>query len=196
MYPAPFRGGVNNTRRHERVTQMPLLRLDYQRSVKPFPLEGAVLLLLSIVVLSLTGGYYYRLAMKAAELEASQNKLERAASRRAGGMHRDAREVMQEVKHANEVLRNLSLPWGNLFQAVESSTGQDVTLLGMEPDIEKHVVRIECEARNITAMLNYIRRLEQRQEFGSIYLQSHRIQDEDPEKPVQFSLFAAWRIAP
>lgn len=175
---------------------MTTLRLDYQRSMNPFPVEGAILLLLSMMVLVLTGGYYYRLAMKVAELEASQYRFERAASRQVGGKRPDSREVMQEVKHANEVLRRLSLPWGNMFRAVESSGSRDVTLLGMEPDIEKQIVRISCEARNIAAMLKYIRRLEQQGEFGSVYLQSHRIQEQDPEKPVQFSLLAEWRLSP
>lgn len=57
-------------------------------------------------------------------------------------------------------------------------------------------MHIGCEARNIAAMLNYIKRLEQRHEFGSVYLQSHQIQEQDPDKPVRFSLFAVWGIAP
>lgn len=174
--------------------QMTILRLDYQRSMKPFPVEGTILLVLAMVALALTGGYYYRLDAQMAGLEASQGKFERAA-RRANGKPREAREVMQEIRHANEVLRQLSLPWQNLFQAVESSASREVTLLGMEPDAEKRIVRISCEARNIAAMLRYIKRLEQRREFGSIYLQSHQIQDQDPEKPVRFSLFATWGAA-
>lgn len=175
---------------------MALVSLDYQRSIKPFPVEGAILLLLAVAALVLTGGYYYRLSMNVAELETSKYRFERAASQRVSGHQREARDVMQEVTHANEVLRYLSLPWGNMFQAVESSGNRDVTLLEMEPDIEKHTVRISCEARNISAMLDYIKRLGQRHEFGRVYLQSHRIQAQEPEKPVQFSLFAEWRVAP
>ena len=176
--------------------QMNLLRLDYQRSMKPFPVEGVILLLLTIVALILTGGYYYRLVTRISGLEASQDKFERAANRRVNGKHREVREMVQEIKHANEVLRQLSLPWGNLFQAVEASADREVTLLAMEPDIEKHIVRISCEAKNIAAMLNYIKRLEKRHEFGSVYLQSHRIQERDPEKPVRFSISADWGGVP
>lgn len=174
---------------------MSILRLDYQRSMKPFPVEGTILLLLAMAVLAMTGGYYYRLATQMAGLEASQGKFERAV-RRIGGKPREAREMMPEIMRANEVLRQLSLPWENLFRAVESSASPEVTLLGMEPDVEKRIVRISCEAKNIAAMLDYIKQLEQRREFGSVYLQSHRIQDQDPEKPVRFSLIAAWGVAP
>ena len=175
---------------------MNILRLDYQRSMKPFSVEGMVLLLLAMVALILTGGYYYRLVTQMAELEVSQSKFERAASRRVNGKPREAREMMQDIGRANDVLRQLSLPWGSLFRAVESSASREVALLGMEPDVEKRIVRISCEAKNITAMLAYIKRLEQQREFGSIYLQSHRIQEQDPEKPVRFSLVAVWGIAP
>lgn len=178
---------------------MTILRLDYQRSMKPLPVAGVILLLVAIAALVLTGAYYYQLAMEMTGWEASLAKLERAAGLGADGKRsgaRETREVAQEIKHANKVLSQLSLPWEGMFQAVESSADGEVTLLGMEPDIEKHIVSISCEAKNIAAMLNYVRRLEQRSEFGSVFLQNHRIQEHDPEKPVRFSLSAAWRVAP
>lgn len=177
---------------------MTALRLDYQRSMKPFPVAGVVLLLLAIVALFLTGLHYYRLTVQLSDWQASLDKSRQVASRQAQAKpkRRDMPEMMQEVRHANEILRQISLPWEKLFQAVESSVNREVTLLGMEPDIEKHVVRISCEARNIAAMLNYIRQLEKQHEFGSIYLQSHQIQEQHPEKPVRFSLVATWGMAP
>jgi len=91
-----------------------------------------------------------------------------------------------EIKHANEVLQQLTLPWGKLFQAMESSSGKQVALLAMEPDAEKQVVKISGEAKDIAAVLDYIRRLAAQQVFSSVYLQSHQIQQQDPEKPVRF----------
>lgn len=177
---------------------MPALRIDYQRSMKPFPVAGVILLSLAGVVLFLTGEYHYRLTVQVSDWQASLGKSRLAAGRQAqaNSKRRDMPEMMQEIRQANEVLRQVSLPWERLFQAVESSVSGDVALLGMEPDIEKRVVRISCEARNIAAMLNYIRQLEKQREFGRIYLQSHQIQEQQPEKPVRFSLVATWGIAP
>lgn len=175
---------------------MSALDLDYQRSMKPFPVAGTILLLLAIVALLITGQHYYRLTAQLSDWQTSQGKFERAANRQAQAKpkHREGPEMMQEIMQANKILRQMSLPWERLFQAVESSVSREVTLLGMEPDIERHSVRISCEAKNIAAMLNYIKRLELRHEFGSVYLQSHQIQEKDPEKPVRFSLIAAWEI--
>lgn len=172
------------------MSQVTALHLDYQRSNKPFPVAGVILLLLAAVTLSLTVQHYYRLTMQLSDWQIRLGKFERQTQIKP--KRRDVPEMMQEIRHANEILRQISLPWEKLFQAVESSVSEGVTLLGMEPDIEKHIVRISCEARNIPAMLDYIRQLEAQHEFSSIYLQSHQIQERDPERPVRFSLVAAW----
>lgn len=173
---------------------MTSLHLDFQRGMKPFPVAGAIFLLLAFAILALTGGYYYRLTETMSVWQARADKIEGSIRRQmtVKASRRDAREVLQEIGYANEVLRQLSLPWENLFRAVEASAEQDVTLLGMEPDVEKRIVRISCEARNIAAMLSYIKRLELQRMFGGIYLQNHQIQEQDPEKPVRFSLVASW----
>lgn len=169
------------------------LRLDYQRSMKPFPLAGAILLLMAIAMLILIGDYYYDLTVRTASWEDSLKKFEQTS----GGRADDAEQGRWagDIKQANEVLRQLTTPWEGLFKAVESSTDAKVTLLSMAPDIEKHVVAIGCEAKNVAAMLNFIKRLEKRQEFDSVYLQSHQIQEYEPERPVRFSLIVFWRTA-
>ncbi len=170
------------------------LRLDYQRSMKPFPLAGGIVLLAAVAMLMLTGGYYYRLTSKITDWESSLERLERASGRQITGVNPGMHGAFQDIKQASEILRQLTLPWENLFRAVESSTDRQITLLGMEPDIEKHVVNISCEAKDIEAMLGFIQRLEKQQEFGSVYLQSHQIQERDPDRPVRFSLVAHWRV--
>jgi len=162
--------------------------------MKPFPVAGVILLLLAIAALFLAGQHYYRLTTQLSDWQISLGKFERQVQVKP--KRRDGPEMMQEIRQANEILRQISLPWEKLFQAVESSVNQEVTLLGLEPDIEKHIVRIRCEAKNIAAMLNYIRQLQKQHEFRSIYLQSHQIQEQDLERPVRFSLVAAWEIAP
>lgn len=171
---------------------MTSLRLDFQRCTQPFPVAGTVLLALAIAVTVLTGGYYYRLSADSTALQDSLNKFEQATGGQVTGPHP---EMLGDIKQASEVLRQLTLPWEDLFQAVESSTSPQVTLLGLEPDLEKHVVNISCEAKDIASMLSFMKRLEARQEFVAVYLQNHQIQQRDPERPVRFSLIAFWRAA-
>ncbi len=171
------------------------LRLDYQRSMQPFPVAGVALLAGAMMAAILAGGYYQRLTDRISSMEESLRDLEQIHGSAVSASRRTAEGAVQDISQANEVLRQLTLPWEDLFQAMETSTNREVTLLGMEPDTEKHVVNISCEARNINAMLKFVGRLRERKEFGGVYLQNHKVQDNDPERPVRFSLIAFWRAA-
>ncbi len=57
------------------------------------------------------------------------------------------------------MLRQLSLPWNALFKAVEASGGQSIALLSLEPDLQKGMVKISGEAKDLEALLNYVRQL-------------------------------------
>lgn len=177
---------------------MAMLRLDYQQNL-PFPWAGPALLALTLMALILTAAYYVELSGKAVSWEDRLEQIERRQGRaspagRAGGS--EVGDMALEVKHANEVLRQLTLPWDELFKAVETAAGKEVALLAMEPNAEKHVVKISGEARDLAALLKYITQLEEQEVFGQVYLQSHQVQQQDPDKPVRFSLLAVWREAP
>jgi hypothetical protein len=177
---------------------MSALRLDYQQS-RPFPWGGAILLVLALGVLIMSGAWYRELESQAAGWEAKATRLEGPARRQAPDVRSNARaaeNLALEVQHANEVLRQLSLPWEGLFQAVEMSGAKDVALLALEPDTANRSVKISGEAKNMAALLDYIKRLKQRDVFGTVYLQSHQVQQQEPDKPVRFALLAAWREKP
>lgn len=177
---------------------MDALWLDYQQN-QPLRWAGPALLALALAALVLTGAYYLELNQQVSVWEGTQERMERdqgwqpADGRYAG---REAEELALEVKRANEVLRQLTLPWDDLFQAVESSSGKEIALLALEPDTEKQVVVIRGEARDFAGLLNYVTQLERREVFGPVYLQSHQVQQDDPDKPVRFSLLADWRGKP
>lgn len=177
---------------------MQVIRLEYQR-ISQFTLAGAVLLALALAGLVVTGAYYRNLSDRAVGLEAKAEQIERLAYHGRPGAKVDGRAtagLKDEVMHANQVLRQLSFPWEKLFNAVESSGSKDVSLLALDPDLEKGVVRISGEARNFSDMLDYISRLEGQDAIGTVYLQSHQVQQKDPDKPVRFALLAVWSEKP
>lgn len=175
---------------------MRALKLDYQRSSRPLPWLGIGVLASSLGALALAGIYYHSLGERIVQWEARVDHHEREAGRRAPRpvSAEAAREQALEVQHANQVLRQLSLPWDTLFRAVESSAGKNIALLSMEPDIRKGTVTISAEAKNFDAMLEYVRQLGKRDVFGSVLLQNHQVQQKDPEKPIRFSLRASWKV--
>lgn len=178
---------------------MSKLRLDYQRSMKSFPWGGLVLLALALAALIASGIHYRSLSAQALLWESRVEHIERMARRQQTGWRsgeRMAVSLAQEVKRANEVLRHLSVPWDGLFQAVESAGGKDVALLALQPDAEKRLVKVSGEAKSMAALLDYIKQLENRDVLGTVYLQSHHVQLQDPERPVRFELLANWRVKP
>ncbi|HXU94307.1 MAG TPA: hypothetical protein VFP33_11700 [Gallionella sp.] len=176
---------------------MAQLRLDYQHS-RAFPWGGGVLLVMALSGFLLTGAFYRELRAKADEWEAKLELHEHGKPKQEGSgfVTRPADELAEEVKHANEVLHQLGLPWERLFRAVESSGSKDVVLLALEPDMEKRVIKISGEAKNIPAMLGYVTQLGEQDVFVSVYLQSHQVQQQSQDKPVRFALLAVMKEQP
>lgn len=172
---------------------MTQLFLDYQRSNKLFPWAGTFLLLLSLGLLVLADIYYQNLSERISYWELKSGQSQKSTGRKMGNTPREINDMSLEIKHANDVLNQITLPWDKLFQAVEWSSGKDVALLTIEPDAEKHVVKISGEAKNIEAILNYVRHLSDQEIFNSVYLQSHQVQEQNPERPVRFALTATWK---
>ena len=173
------------------------LRLDYQRSNKPVPWLGMGVLVSALAALVLIGSHFRTLNEQAALWEKKADRYDRLSSYRALASRplneQAARAQLLEVKQANQVVRQLSLPWNALFKAVETSGGQNIALLSMEPDLQKGLVKISGEAKDLNALLNYVRQLSKREVFSSVFLQNHQIKQEDPEKPLRFSLLAYWK---
>jgi len=179
---------------------MRALDLDYQRVRKPVPWLGLGVLLAALAALAVTGLYYQNLnrEIQSWETKADHIRLSSQRSPVARALtEQAARAQMLEVKQANQVVRQLALPWNALFKAVETAGGESIALLLLEPDLQKGTVRISGEAKNFDALLNYVKELSTREVFGSVTLQNHQIQQDTPEKPVRFSLLAHWKeVAP
>ncbi len=170
------------------------LHLDYQARAT-FPWLGAILLAVAIIGLMMLSTQYSRLNDQITSTEARFSHIQSSATQ-ANLSVQESAELAREVSNANEVLRQLSVPWEDLFQAVESSSEGKVTLLALEPDFEKHQVKINGETRNFKSLTHYLTRLQEQTVFGSVYLQSHQVQQQDEDKPVRFSLLATWQEKP
>ncbi|MDD2700763.1 MAG: PilN domain-containing protein [Sideroxydans sp.] len=173
---------------------MTFLWLDYQQP-HPYPWAGPLLLGVAALMAMLSMLYLFDLNDSAETVEQKLALMDRQGKHGMDAQRtRQSPQVLaQEVARANEVLQQLTLPWQELLQAVEAAGDRKVSLLSMEPDLEKHQVKISGEARDMMVLLNYISRLEAQAVFGQVDLQSHQVQLRDPDKPVRFVLLAAWK---
>ena len=97
----------------------------------------------------------------------------------------------EEAKLAEAVVRQLTLPWGALIGTIEQVATRDVAILQLQPDAEQRLLRLTAEARDREAMFEYLRRLSGARGLGEVHLVSHQVREEDPQRPIQFSIQAA-----
>jgi Tfp pilus assembly protein PilN len=128
-----------------------------------------------------------RLADLREEEHALQVQYQRGAAR-AQALPQPARHAPSEASPA--------APWDRLFGALELAAGRDVSLIGLDPAPERRQLRLEGEARNLEALLDYMRRVGATPPFVRAQLQSHQASTEDRQHPVRFTLELSWRERP
>lgn len=100
--------------------------------------------------------------------------------------------LAQELKDANVVLDRLALPWDGLFADIEAAVVPDVALLGVQPDTRGRLVNVEGEARDLKALLTFLARLEGAPGLVDAHLTRHEIRQNDPNRPLAFTIQAKW----
>lgn len=101
-------------------------------------------------------------------------------------------DLASEWQRASAVSRSLSAPWADLFAMLEAYTDQNVALLGMDPDLAKNDLVLAGEARDLAAVLDYVRYLKKQPMLSAVTLQSHHVSRQDRDKPVRFRIVANW----
>lgn len=175
------------------------LSLDYQKSGTILNKAGSALLLIGIAV-TLSMMFQFKSAkQELAIAEENTGHLEQQIKRVNGTSPQTTKpspELQHEVQIANEILLQLSLPWGGLFKTLEASNTDKIALLSIQPDASKHSIKVNGEAKDFTALLEYIEQLEQDKTMTEVALLNHEINQQTPEKPVRFALTANWRLQP
>lgn len=100
-----------------------------------------------------------------------------------------------QIRGYNNVIRQLNLPWKNLFEDLESMTPMDVALISIEPDGARSTVKLVAEAKSLTTLLNYSSRLQQNGIFGRITYSKHETNEQDSNKPIRLSFELELRSA-
>lgn len=168
------------------------LELDFIRPRRRGRALGVAVLSVALV---LAGGlvFKYREAQQRLhELDAVEALV--SAARPAPALPRERLEG--EIKAAQATVRQLALPWGQLIDSLERAAIKEVALLHIQPDAQSRVLRLTAEARREERMLEYLRRLGATGSFAEVHLVSHQIREDDPLRPIQFSLQASFREPP
>jgi Tfp pilus assembly protein PilN len=159
------------------------LQLDYAAPPRRLPWPGLAVLILAVAVAAALTLHYRDIRNRLAFLQAAHGLQSPA---QAPARAASAAQIDEEQKQVGLVVRQLTLPWAGMIEALEHASGDDVALLQLQPDVQQRVLRVTAQARDSQAMLEYLRRLAQNKVFSDVHLVSHRVQQDDPQHPVQF----------
>jgi Tfp pilus assembly protein PilN len=174
---------------------MQVMDSDFVAPRRSTSVIGIVLALLGLCAAVWVGNAYFKDLQQRDAWEAKLQEIKKMSRRAPGAIAeplRDSRELQQEVRVANTVLRQIAVPWDTLFREIEANTNESVALLSVQPDVLNRVVRIAGEAKNLDSLLDYIRRLGATKALSNVFLTGHEIKAQDTQRPVTFSLVAAW----
>lgn len=106
-------------------------------------------------------------------------------------------EKTAEQTEAAKAARALSIPWTAVLAELEAANhdmASQVSLLQVEPDADKHLVRITAEVRALPDALAYLERLQRSPILRYPMLESHERRKDDPEHAVRIKIAAEWRL--
>ena len=173
------------------------LELDFRRHDQTGRKVGIALLAVTVAGAAAMAYQYQRVSEELTLAEATVHKHGLAMRKKPVAPNAgDAQRVAQQAKRANEVMAQLRMPWPELFANVEAAQTPDVALLSIESTGDKRNIKIAGEAKNLGAVLTYVRDLQEQPMLADVYLESHQEQQQDPQHPVRFALGAGWRSQP
>lgn len=174
------------------ISTLKPLDLDFRRTRPASPWAGWVMLALAVLFMMDLGYSYYAARASLADTEARLAKQARTPGgpARASASHRSA--TPEEIALARETVQRLSIPWDNLFGALESAATDRVSLTAIEPDVKAGTVVISGEGKDYPAVLDYVVRLQGAKALQRPHLVKHEFRANDPQRPVTFAVSASW----
>jgi len=163
---------------------MQRLELDFVRRAPRSRWAGRLLL---AIALGVTGDMAFTFAQLERTVKANEALVARAQPRKA-----IAQASPDEIALARDTVERLGLPWTKLFAALESAANDQVALLAIEPDTKTGTVKISGDSKDYLAALGYVLNLSQAEALSNVQLVRHEVKQNDPQRPVAFSISAAW----
>jgi Tfp pilus assembly protein PilN len=163
---------------------MQRLDLDFSKTRRGSPWLGRLLLAVAALIMVDAGMSYQTAKKTLRENEA------RLAKRTLAG--RAVKATPQEVAVVRETVQRLSLPWDELFTALESAASDGVALAAIEPDVKAGTVKISGDGKDYLSALSYVANLSRSEGLAGVQLVRHEQKANDPKGPVSFAVSAAW----
>jgi hypothetical protein len=173
------------------MTRPRSLPLDFAVPVRRSTAAGVLLCLAGIAAATAVGVEFRSAIVERARLD---DAIDAIADQRRAPVDTAGRAAA-ETEFA-KMSRELAIPWTKLLTELEAASNDmasQVSLLHVEPDAEKHLVRITAEVRSLPDALAYLQRLQRSPVLRYPMLESHERRKDDPEHAVRIKVAAEWR---
>ena len=97
------------------------------------------------------------------------------------------------LEDAQKLATRLATPWDGLFNAIERAGGNGVQVQAIRPNAGSRQIVIAAEARELTAMLNFLTRLAGEPMLVRPYIQAQEERPGGGAFALQFVVVADWR---
>jgi hypothetical protein len=169
-----------------------LMYLDFAAPVQRSRTTGLVICAGAVLAALAVGVVFQRALAERALLETQIDAIEQ---RHRAPLNSAASSA--EAAELAKITRELSVPWTAVLAELEAASrdmASQVSLLQVEPDADKRLVRITAEVRALPDALAYLERLQQSTVLRYPMLESHERRKDDPEHPVRIKIAAEWRL--
>jgi hypothetical protein len=173
----------------------PIVALDFAAPRLRSSLAGIVVLSCGLIAMTAAWCEYHFLDERRAGLEL---KLAGTLQQARPDPARDARTA-RTVDEAAGIATDLGTPWTHMLADLELASRDlqgRIAVLAIEPDREKHRVRISGESKDLSEALRYLSRLQAGHTLKFPMLDSHEVVADGKDHPVRFTLSADWWAAP
>jgi hypothetical protein len=127
-------------------------------------------------------------------LQARAEKL-KATLRHASARPPAVAAAGNDVDTANAVARRLSARWGGFLAAIEAaqSDSDGVALLAVEPDAGRGDLRLTGEAKNMEALVGYMKTVADGTTISRLRLVSEKVKDAGGARSLEFVVEGRWQ---
>lgn len=173
---------------------MRALKLDYRDNNSLHNWLGYLLLALVLALAVFIYLHFSALRQQTNVVQSQIDEIDNRVHVKPANNHSDMppQKLAEVFKFSNRTIHQLNLPWSVLFSQLEKAKDDGVALLSVEPNANSTTIKVAGEAKNYEAMLRYVRTLSEQGVFQGVYLTDHKMDEQNPDKPIRFSLEASW----
>lgn len=105
-------------------------------------------------------------------------------------------QVLADLRRANAIIDQLTVPWDELFDAVQAADARGLGVLSLTPNARDRTVRLSGESRSMTDLLAYLDRMAAQPALSQVHLLGYNTLPRDGVPVLSFTLVATWRQRP